>query len=203
MQQGQSMRVRLKAKSYPNLRKYLQLRSFKSKCFIMMNKSLRCFRSDRESPAVPVQIGFTLIELVIVIGIISILSSFIMVNYIGVKQRGNDAERKSNLRQIQSALELYRADQTSYTLTLGNCNSGISLGSPTCSTIYMNKLPKDPKGSSYYNSGNYFYNSNGTTYNLVACIENRSDNDPNITRTPPSGVPRTCSSSFYYVLQNP
>jgi general secretion pathway protein G len=147
--------------------------------------------------------GFTLIELLIVVAIISILSTLLMVNFIAVRQRGRDAERKSNLRQVQSALELYRADQDTYTLVLANCNSGTGLGSPTCSTIYMNKLPKDPNGGSYYNSGNYYYTTDGTTYSLVACVENTADKDSNITQTPPSGAPTDCSSGFYYVLQNP
>lgn len=147
--------------------------------------------------------GFTLIELLIVVAIIAILSTLLMVNFIAVRQRGRDAERKSNLRQIQSALELYRADENSYTLTLGNCSSGTSLGSSSCSTIYLKKLPKDPNGSSYYNNGNYYYTSDGSTYSLVACIENISDKDSNITQTPPAGAPATCSSGYYYVLQNP
>ena len=147
--------------------------------------------------------GVTLIELLIGVAIISILSTLLMVNFIAVRQRGRDAERKSNLRQVQSALELYRADQDDYTLTLANCGSGASLGSPTCSTIYMNKLPKDPNGSSYYNGGSYYYTSDGIAYSLVACIENISDKDSNITQAPPAGAPTDCSSGYYYVLQNP
>lgn len=149
------------------------------------------------------QRGFTLIELLIVVAIIAILSTLLMVNFIAVRQRGKDAQRKGDLRQIQSALELYRADQSGYPATLGNCSSGTRLGNPACSTIYIQKLPKDPNGSSYYNSGAYYYISDGSTYSLSGCIENTSDKDSNITQNPPSGSPNNCTSNYYYVLQNP
>ena len=148
------------------------------------------------------QKGFTLIELLVVIAIISILSTLLMVNFIAVRQRGRDAERKSDLRQIQSALELYRADQDSYPTSLANCNSGASIGDEACSTIYMQKIPTDPNGSSYYNGGSFWYQSNGSTYTLVACIENTNDQDQNAQSSAPNNAPADCTG-LYYVLQNP
>jgi general secretion pathway protein G len=155
--------------------------------------------------------GFTLIELLIVVAIISILSTLLMVNFIAVRQRGRDAQRKSDLRQIQSALELYRADQDSYpqsnnNYSIGNCNNSptlTSIGSVDCSTIYMQKVPIDPNGASYYNGGNYYFSSDGVTYSLAACVENSTDKDSNISQTAPTGSSGTCSSGNYYVLQNP
>lgn len=54
--------------------------------------------------------GFTLIELLVVLVIIASLATLLTANFVGVRQRGRDAQRKSDLRQIQSAFELYRAD---------------------------------------------------------------------------------------------
>src|ERR1035437_6668602 len=89
--------------------------------------------------------GFTLIELLIVISIIGVLTTLLMANFVGVRQRARDAQRKSDLRQIQSALELFRSDQGLYPTTLPNCNSSIK--SPDCSTSnYMTKVPMDPMG---------------------------------------------------------
>ena len=68
--------------------------------------------------------GFTLIELLVVIGIIGILSGLLMANFIGVRQRSRDGTRKSNLSQIQSAVELYRSDQGSYPSPLPACGRG-------------------------------------------------------------------------------
>lgn len=144
--------------------------------------------------------GFTLVELLIVVAIIGILSTLLTANFIGVRQRARDAQRKADLRQIQSALELYRADQQSYPTLIANCESGVSLMSPDCSSsTYMKKVPKDPNGASYYNSGDYFFSSNGTTYTLAGCLENA--NDVSGTSTSPGGS--GCSSNYYYVLENP
>ncbi len=60
------------------------------------------------------QYGFTLIELMIAITIISILSGVVIAANTGIQQRARDSQRKNDLTQIQTALELYRQDHTSY-----------------------------------------------------------------------------------------
>lgn len=144
--------------------------------------------------------GFTLVELLIVVAIIGILSTLLTANFIGVRQRARDGQRKADLRQVQSALELYRADHQAYPGSIANCLTGTSLMSPDCATsTYMKKVPTDPNGSGYYNSGSYYYTSNGTTYTLGACLENA--NDTQGTSTIPGGS--GCPTSYYYVLENP
>lgn len=141
--------------------------------------------------------GFTLLELLIVIAIIGVLSTLLMVNFIGIRQRARDGVRKSDISQIRSALEEYRADQGNYPTTIANC--GNSFTSPDGSIIYMQKIPCDPLGASYYNTGSYYYYSNGTTYNISACLENVNDSQG--TSTSPGGT--GCSTNFYYTLSNP
>lgn len=137
--------------------------------------------------------GFTLIELLIVIAIIGVLSSFLTVNFIGVRQRGRDAQRKSNIRQLQSSLELYRADQSNYPTTLSTCGS--SLVDPVNgTTVYMKTMPCDPSG------GSYQYQGTSTTYTLVGCLENTNDVDG--TATKPTGF-TACASGEYFVVTNP
>lgn len=119
--------------------------------------------------------GFTLIELLVVISIISVLAALLMANFIGVRQRGRDAQRKSNLYQIQSALEIYRSDNGNYPnpslAPSPGCGKGVSISNGT--TTYMNSIPCDPL------TGNAFkYTStDGTTYSIVACLENEKDQD--------------------------
>jgi type II secretion system protein G len=158
--------------------------------------------------------GFTLIELLIVIAIIGVLATLLMVNFVGVRQRARDAQRKSDLRQLQSALEIYRSDNGSYPVVnsmsaLGNCpahtgscvSSTACFGNPACSTVYMQNLPVDPSGAGYYNAGSYVYlgTSNGT-YTLGACLENSGDSQG--THTNPSAA-TGCASVNYFVLNNP
>lgn len=143
------------------------------------------------------QKGFTLIELLIVISIIGILSTLLTANFIQVRQRSKDAHRKSDLRQIQSALELYRADQGSYPASISNCtcNGNACLMSPDCSTsTYLSKVPVDPNG------GSYSYTSNGATYTLIACLENQNDSDKDATNANP---PCNGTTLFSYTLRNP
>ena len=123
--------------------------------------------------------AFTLIELLIVIVIVGVLATIFVSNYLGVRQRANDSQRKSNLRQIQAALELYRYDLGSYPTSLKNCPTAGThtyFGDPTCTVTYMQKIPVDPQGTSYYNSGNYYYTApGGTGYTLCSCLENAND----------------------------
>lgn len=152
------------------------------------------------------QKGFTLIELLIVIAIIGILSTLLMTNFIGVRQRARDAQRKSDIRQIQSALELYRSDTGSYPAA-GGTNSLNSVACPTPSSFtysgatYMQQIPCDPLGNTYYNAGSYYYaiGNGGATYTLAACLENTADTDVSSSFTGDS----SCVSGKYYVKTNP
>ncbi|QQG41115.1 MAG: prepilin-type N-terminal cleavage/methylation domain-containing protein [Candidatus Levyibacteriota bacterium] len=121
--------------------------------------------------------GFTLIELLVVIVIIGILTTLLMANFIGIRQRARDGQRKSNLRQIQAALEIYRADLGSYPSSLPACNNAFVGGSPPAT--YIQKIPCDP-----LNTGKYVYTyvqaGSGTGYNLYACLENVNDNDKDL-----------------------
>jgi general secretion pathway protein G len=122
--------------------------------------------------------GFTLIELLIVVAIIGVLATLLMANFVGVRQRARDAQRKSDVRQIQSALELYRSDNSTYpTVGAGNgnfptsCGTGVSLESTDGKTTYMKIIPCDPSGTSV----SYAYSGGGVSYSLIACLENASD----------------------------
>ena len=121
--------------------------------------------------------GFTLIELLIVIAIIGVLSALLMANFIGVRQRARDSQRKADLRQIQSALELYRSDLSSYqtTASFPACNLSLISGG----TTYMQKVPCDPTNTSPFV---YSYSSGGTTYTLYACLENGSDSQKDASK---------------------
>lgn len=131
--------------------------------------------------------GFTLIELMVVISIIGILTSLGIVNFNLAQQKARDAQRKADLRQIQSALELYRADNGSYPIVWSPPWTLNAAACPTSSSftgaggvVYLQKIPCDPSNSDTYwwLGKNYEYISqNGTQYGLYACLENPNDRD--------------------------
>jgi prepilin-type N-terminal cleavage/methylation domain-containing protein len=82
--------------------------------------------------------GFTLIELVIVIGILAILATVVVLvlNPAQMLAQARDSQRMSDLGSIKSAIALYLATATSTTLTAGP-NSTFAVGcwfgvAPTC-----------------------------------------------------------------------
>lgn len=161
---------------------------------------------NHQSPIINGQSGFTLVELLIVIAIIGILSTLLMTNFIGIRQRARDAQRKADVRQIQSALELYRADNGSYPAAVGA--NGLTTTCPTPQsfanggTTYMAQVPCDPLGASYYHGGNYFYKQITNGYELGTCLENKADNDY-YSGNFDGADNTTCTSGHYYVKNNP
>lgn len=121
--------------------------------------------------------GFTLVELLLVIAIIGILSTLVMANFIGIRQRARDAQRKSDIAQIQSGLEFFRSDQQRYPTT-GEFDTA-SCGSPFSFTgvTYMQKIPCDPPDQTIP----YRYSVSGAQqYSLYACLENDNDSQSQI-----------------------
>ncbi len=58
--------------------------------------------------------GFTLIELMVTIGIIAILSAVLFASYNSAREQARDKLRMSDLKEMQVALELYKAQHGQY-----------------------------------------------------------------------------------------
>ncbi len=124
--------------------------------------------------------GFTLLELVVVMAIIATLTALASFNFIQARVRARDVQRKSELRQIQDALELYKNDQMPQTYPTNV--QGLAVLVPT----FMAKLPVDPKEKVTAGSWMvYTYSqTSALAYTLQACLENTSDLDkltPNVS----------------------
>jgi general secretion pathway protein G len=140
--------------------------------------------------------GFTLIELLVVIGIIGILASFLMANFVGIRQRARDGVRKSDLRQIQSSLEMYRSDKGSYPPSLPACGSQFDDGGGAAAVVYMKKIPCDPSTEQSYK-----YLPSGSGYSLITCLENVHDSQADSSNN--SSYCSGGSTNWSYTLQNP
>ncbi|MEK7495682.1 MAG: prepilin-type N-terminal cleavage/methylation domain-containing protein [Patescibacteria group bacterium] len=144
--------------------------------------------------------SFTLIELLVVIAIIGSLSALFLPNFMAARERARDSQRKSDLKQIQKAFEIYKQDQSdsSFPASLPTANQCWSSGGSgvTCpaGNIYMNKFPTDPTAGKVY-----YYTPSEQDYTLCACLENKADPDGSTTCTACGSC--TASGKCYIVNQ--
>ena len=96
--------------------------------------------------------GFTLIEVMVVIAILGILAALIVPNLTGKDDQARVQVVKSDLKQISSALEMYKLDNLNYPTT----EQGLEALSKKPDTVknwpqggYLKKTPMDPWGRAY------------------------------------------------------
>lgn len=144
------------------------------------------------------QKGFTLIELLVTMGIIAVLSGLAVFNFNQARMRARDVQRKSDLSQLQKALELYRNDNNGrYPQSIAD-QATVLVTAGYSKTVFV-----DPKAESWTN---YVYTptyTNGVVkgYSITACFENKADS----TRTLPT---RNCPDlavgpGVIYTVTNP
>lgn len=136
--------------------------------------------------------GFTLVELLVVMAIIGILSTLGLVSFRNAQPKSRDSRRKSDLEQVQRALEMYYNDYNDYPSSNGGAIQigstltwGVSEMKDSKGTIYMKELPKDPTGNP-----EYCYVYINKSFKLYARLENTND--------PVVGGPYSCGGVSIY-----
>jgi prepilin-type N-terminal cleavage/methylation domain-containing protein len=97
--------------------------------------------------------GFTLVEVVVAISIVAILASVVIANVGEGRKKARDAQRISDIAQIQLALRLYKDAEGKYP----DCDEGMTIGESstpdeddckenidTALTPFLPSIPKDP-----------------------------------------------------------
>lgn len=109
--------------------------------------------------------GFTLIELLVVIAIIGVLSSIVLASLNSARQKGRDARRLADVKQLQLALELYYDANSSYPATL----STAALVTPG----YISVIPTDPSNNAAYAYAGLSTTAGGTcsSYHIGGSLE--------------------------------
>ena len=124
--------------------------------------------------------GFTLLEILLVVGIIAILAGIVIIAINPTKQLGTtrNTERKSDIKQIDSALKQYYIDHNHFPTTTPDalteiCDTGTSTYPDMYSTCsgnglidlsmlvptYLTAIPKDPQATLRAPPGNRRANS--------------------------------------------
>jgi general secretion pathway protein G len=85
--------------------------------------------------------GFTLIELLVVIAIIGLLSTLSILALNQARARARDAKRVADVKQIQTALEMYYNDVGDYP-TVASMAAGLPIYS--ANGTYMRAIPTPP-----------------------------------------------------------
>lgn len=127
--------------------------------------------------------GFTLIEVMVAVTVVAILSSVVLANMSTSGGKGRDADRKADLRILQSAIEAYKQQHGQYPrmgCTPGtdaisgendcaNYITGIDAARPFVPN-FITTLPRDPRRGTnvgYAYVTNTAVGNTGTTYKVM------------------------------------
>lgn len=132
--------------------------------------------------------GFTLVEILIVVAVVGILSAVLYANFSDAREKARDAKRKTDLKTLQAAIELYKNDHGRYpagcnapTINFSATNnwsgqpgSGAGYECPAGTPYiidlapkYIPVLPTDPKLNGVGSGYMYTTNPTGTVYKLI------------------------------------
>ena len=138
--------------------------------------------------------GFTLIELIVVIAIISLLSAIMVPSVQSILMKGRDARRKADLNAIQLALESHFDDNGFYPqsgcgwdcIGFKYSTAGAQWIPEITNYLRGGVVPVDPLNNAAgpWNSGSYSYAYGNvgrityrSSYDLTAQLENTQDKD--------------------------
>ncbi len=129
--------------------------------------------------------GFTLVELLVVIGIIAVLTSIAVIALGSARRKARDAKRVADVKAIQNALELYYQESNGYptespAVELGQgsykalCSTGFETTCGGTATEFMGLVPTAPlpmDGGCSAGQNRYMYAASaGGAYDITFCL---------------------------------
>lgn len=120
------------------------------------------------------QFGFTLLEMLVVLGIIGVIMAIATSSFSTAQKKSRDAKRKSDLKTIQNAVEQYYSIcGFKYPTPVASTVQIVFCPDPSVEILPSATLPKDPKTN---NSYVYTGPADGSTY--VLCVPTRVATPP-------------------------
>ena len=114
------------------------------------------------------QLGFTLVELLVVISVIGVLASIVLVSFTGSQKQARDTQRKSDVKQYQLALENFANKKNGL---YPRRNITVSADTTLCTDMGLTTCPSDPREARDA-TFDYKYQSDGTASDGTAAAAN-------------------------------
>jgi len=150
------------------------------------------------------QDGFTLIEILIAIGIIGVLATIVTVAALPALAKARDAKRKDALVQmgrLLSGSECYIPDGGARDYDIGDLYAEVIAKNPQYAQ-FVSSVPKDPKGGTFaVTKYRYLVNDDGSACVLYANLEN--DNEPVTISDISQPTPRHGTGVFEATTEGP
>jgi len=116
--------------------------------------------------------GFTLIELLVVIAIIGLLASTVLASLSSARSSARDARVKSDIKQIQIALELFRNNNNNLYPSNTTHSRVDELTGPTNNIRpYIDPIPNNPHPGQTGQNGYRYYTPDRKDYTLLVMME--------------------------------
>ncbi len=146
--------------------------------------------------------GFTLVELLVVISIIAILVAVTSGSFLNSQKRSRDTSRKTELKALSDALNMYYADngkfpEDNFNSLISNQEEFADTSNPNNKIIYMKKVPKG--NASNVKPILYKVSTTGKSFRLYTNLEN-SDDGSCISPSVCSTMGYSVSSGCCYII---
>ncbi len=133
--------------------------------------------------------GFTLLEMLVVLGIIGLLATFAVPASLSALARARDAKRKSTIAQIGrflSAQACYRPDAGTGDYDLGQLFDEVKAKNPAIGQ-FLSSVPRDPRGGTdAITKYRYVTNEDASKCALYANLENANEEVTLVTLAAPT-----------------
>ncbi len=140
--------------------------------------------------------GFTLLEIIVTVGIIAILSTVALISFQSTRVAARDTKRLSDFNTLAAALQTYYQQTGAYPTILAN---GTALKSPDGQTTYLSAIPKNPSPRADNGCPNsdytYTVTSSNKWFEVVSCLGQGESGSDILTLTP-DGLSKTPNAQF-------